>query len=42
MYHDGQVLLRKALGFQNVPQFDWIDSPHPETYLRAIGELKGM
>ncbi|RKL44228.1 hypothetical protein BFJ72_g3961 [Fusarium proliferatum] len=38
----GQVLLFKSLGFQNVPQFDWIDSPHPEAYLRAIGELKDM
>ncbi|SCV47523.1 probable ATP-binding protein PRP16 [Fusarium fujikuroi] len=38
----GQVLLLKSLGFQNVPQFDWNDSPHFEAYLRAIGELKDM
>ncbi|KAM0559867.1 hypothetical protein ACHAPJ_003815 [Fusarium lateritium] len=36
----GEVLRLKSLGFSNVTRFDWLDPPHPEAYLRAIGELE--
>jgi HrpA-like RNA helicase len=38
----GEVLLLKSLGFEDIPKFDWIDPPHPEAYLRAIGDLRDM
>ncbi|KAJ4264484.1 hypothetical protein NW762_005684 [Fusarium torreyae] len=38
----GQILTVKALGYHDVARFDWIDPPHPESYLRAIGELRDL
>ncbi|KAM0559863.1 hypothetical protein ACHAPJ_003811 [Fusarium lateritium] len=38
----GQILTVKALGYHDVTGFDWIDPPHPESYLRAIGELRDL
>ncbi|KAM0262374.1 hypothetical protein ACHAPA_009270 [Fusarium lateritium] len=35
----GEVLRLKSLGYEDIPKFDWIDPPHPEAYLRAIGDL---
>ncbi|KAG5751216.1 hypothetical protein H9Q72_009333 [Fusarium xylarioides] len=32
----------KCLGFDNIPRFDFLDAPHPEMYLRAIGELLNL
>ncbi|KAF4490400.1 pre-mRNA splicing factor ATP-dependent RNA helicase PRP43 [Fusarium agapanthi] len=38
----GEVLLLKSLSYEDVPNFDWLDPPHPETYLRAIGDLRDL
>ncbi|KAM0226088.1 hypothetical protein ACHAQD_001052 [Fusarium lateritium] len=38
----GEVLRLKSLGYEDIPKFDWIDPPHPEAYLRAIGDLNDM
>ncbi|KAF4949796.1 hypothetical protein FSARC_13399 [Fusarium sarcochroum] len=44
LMHDvsGDILMVKALGYHDVVRFDWIDPPHPESYLRAIGELRDL
>ncbi|KAF4465430.1 pre-mrna splicing factor rna helicase [Fusarium albosuccineum] len=38
----GVVLRLKSLGFHDVTRFDWFDPPHPEAYLRAIGDLEAL
>ncbi|KAF5694382.1 pre-mRNA-splicing factor ATP-dependent RNA helicase prp43 [Fusarium denticulatum] len=35
-----EILLLKSLGYQGIPNFDWLDLTHPEAYLRAIGDLR--
>lgn len=37
-----EVLLLRSLGFHDIPKFGWLDPPHPEPYLQALGDLKVM
>jgi pre-mRNA-splicing factor ATP-dependent RNA helicase DHX15/PRP43 len=37
-----EILLLKAAGYKGLGQFDFIDPPHPEPYLRALQELTAL
>jgi HrpA-like RNA helicase len=37
-----EILLLKYMGHNDVAKFDFIEKPHPEVYLSALGELNDM
>jgi pre-mRNA-splicing factor ATP-dependent RNA helicase DHX15/PRP43 len=37
-----EILVLKAAGYNAVGRFDFIDPPHPETYLRGLRELTAL
>lgn len=38
----GEILLLKAMGYNAVGRFDFVDPPHPEVYLRGLQELHAL